>query len=112
MPDDYPARKEALEFAKAYEAKYGPRSMFAAQVWNAMKILEVTVPKALKAGNPGTEKFRGALRDAIESTKGLKGAGMVLSFSPTDHTGINQLGMCVLKVENGKWKLEEHADYK
>ena len=112
LPDDYPARKEALEFAKAYEAKYGPRSMFAAQVWNAMKILEVTVPKALKAGNPGTEKFRGALRDAIESTKGLKGAGMVLSFSPTDHTGINQLGMCVLKVENGKWKLEEHADYK
>jgi branched-chain amino acid transport system substrate-binding protein len=112
LPDDYPAKREALEFVKAYEAKYGPRSMFAAQVWNAFKILEATVPKALKSGKPGTEKFRIALRDAIENTKGLKGAGMVLSYSPSDHTGINQLGMCMLKVENNKWKLEDLADYK
>lgn len=114
LPADYPAKKESLEHVKAYEAKYGAgtRSMFAAEVWNSFKILEATVPKALKSGKPGTEKFRAALRDAIESTKGLKGAGMVFNFSPTDHDGIDLLGMCIMVVENGKWKLAELAEYK
>ena len=112
LPSDFPAKKEALAFVKAYESKFGPRSMFAAQVWNAMALLEATVPKALKAGKPGTEKFRVALRDAIENTHGLKGAGIVISFSPTDHTGISKTAMCVLKIEGGKWKLDQHAAYK
>lgn len=111
FPDGYPAKKEALEFVKAYEAKFGPRSFFASLSWNALKIVENAVPKALKVAKPGTEQFRVALRDAIESTKGLKGAGTVFTMSKSDHTGINQLGMCLLKVENGKWKLEDHADY-
>jgi branched-chain amino acid transport system substrate-binding protein len=112
FPDGYPGKKEALEFVKVYEAKFGPRSMFASLAWNALKIVETAVPKALKSAKPGTEKFRAALRDAIEQTKGLKTAGAVVSMSPTDHTGINQLGMCLIRVENGKWKLEAHADYK
>ena len=112
FPDGYPAKKEALEFVKAYEAKYGARNFFASLGWNALKIVEAAVPKALKVAKPGTEKFRVALRDAIEGTKGLKGAGTVFTMTKADHTGINQLGMCVLKVENGKWKLEDHAEFK
>ena len=108
----HPAKKEALEFVKAYEAKYGARNFFASLGWNALKIVEAAVPKALKVAKPGTEKFRVALRDAIEGTKGLKGAGTVFTMTKADHTGINQLGMCVLKVENGKWKLEDHAEFK
>ena len=112
FPKGYPAKKEALEFVKVYEAKFGPRSMFAALSWNALKVAEAAVPRALKSGQPGTEKFRSALRDAIESTKGLKGAGAVFNFSPTDHSGIDHYGMSVIKVENGKWKLEDHADFR
>ena len=112
LPEGYPTKTEALKFIKAYEAKFGPRSMFASLAWDAMKIIETAVPKALKSGQPGTEKFRAALRDAIEGTKGLKGAGSVFSMSPTDHSGVNQLGMSLMKVENGKWKLEDHADFK
>jgi len=112
FPDGYPGKKEALEFIKAYDAKYGPRNFFASLVWSSMKIIEAAVPKALKVAKPGTEQFRVALRDAIESTKGLKGAGAVVTMSKTDHTGINELGMCILRVENGKWKLDEHAEYK
>jgi hypothetical protein len=33
-------------------------------------------------------------------------------MSPTDHTGINELGMCVMKVEHGQWKLEQIAAFK
>lgn len=112
LPDGYPTKAEALKFIKAYEAKFGPRSMFASLAWDALKIVEAAVPKALKSGKPGTEKFRVALRDAIEGTKGLKGAGSVFSMSPTDHSGVNQLGMSLMKVENGKWKLEDHANFK
>jgi branched-chain amino acid transport system substrate-binding protein len=112
FPDGYPAKKEALEFVKVYEPKFGPRSMFAALAWNALKVAESAVPKALKGGQPGTDKFRLALRDAIEHTKGLKGAGTVFNFSPTDHSGINEYGISLMKVENGKWKLEDHAEFK
>jgi branched-chain amino acid transport system substrate-binding protein len=112
LPEGYPTKVEALKFIKAYEGKFGPRSMFASLAWDALKIIETAIPKALKAGQPGTEKFRAALRDAIEGTKGLKGAGSVFTMSPTDHSGVNQLGMSLMKVENGKWKLEDHADFK
>ena len=111
FPDNYPGKKEAMDFVKVYEAKYGARNFFASLSWNALKIIEAAVPKALKVAKPGTEQFRVALRDAIEATKGLKGAGTVFTMSKTDHTGINQLGMCLLKIENGKWKLEDHADF-
>ncbi|MDD2736240.1 MAG: ABC transporter substrate-binding protein [Desulfuromonadaceae bacterium] len=112
FPDNYPGKKEALQFVKAYEAKYGTRNFFGSLAWNALKVVEAAVPKALKVAKPGTEKFRAALRDAMENTKGLKAAGAVITMSKSDHTGINDLGMCLLRVENGTWKLEDHADYK
>jgi len=112
FPDGYPGKKEAMEFVKLYESKYGARNFFGSLAWNALKIVEAAIPKALKVAKPGTEKFRAALRDAIESTKGLKAAGAVITMAKADHTGIDQLGMCLLRVENGKWKLEDHADFK
>ena len=33
-------------------------------------------------------------------------------MTPTYHTGIDQLGMSLLRVEGGKWKLEDYAEYK
>lgn len=112
LPEGYPTKAEALKFIKAYEGKFGPRSMFASLAWDALKIIETAIPRALKSGQPGTDKFRAALRDAIEETKNLKGAGSVFTMSPTDHSGVNQLGMSLMKVESGKWKLEDHADFK
>jgi len=112
FPDGYPGKKEALEFVKLYEPKFGPRSMFAGLAWNALKMVEAAVPKALKVAKPGTEKFRAALRDAIENFKGLHVSGAVITMTPTDHTGIDQLGMSVLRVEGGKWKLEDYAEFK
>ena len=112
MPDGYPTNKPAAEFIKAYEGKFGPRAMFAAFAWDALKIVEAAVPKALKSGKPGTENFRVALRDAIEQTRGLKGSAAVYTMSPTDHSGVDQLSLAIVRVENGKWKLDTHADYK
>lgn len=111
LPNGYPTKAEALKFAKAYEGKYGPRSTFASHIWDALKIVEAAVPKALKKAKPGTPAFRQALRDAIETTKGYNGAYAVFNMSPTDHSGVDQRGMSVIKIENGKWKLEDHAKF-
>ncbi|MBT0653453.1 ABC transporter substrate-binding protein [Geomobilimonas luticola] len=111
LPNGYPTKAEALKFAKAYEGKYGPRSTFASHIWDALKIVEAAVPKALKKAKPGTPEFRQALRDAIETTKGYNGAYAVFNMSPTDHSGVDQRGMSVIKIENGKWKLEDHAKF-
>lgn len=111
LPNGYPTKAEALKFAKAYEGKFGPRSTFASHIWDALKIVETAVPKALKKAKPGTSEFRQALRDAIEGTKGYNGAYAVFNMSPTDHSGVDQRGMSVIKIENGKWKLEDHAKF-
>jgi branched-chain amino acid transport system substrate-binding protein len=112
LPAGYPTKDEALKFAKAYEEKFGPRSTFAAHMWDSLKIIEAVMPKALKGGKPGTPEFRAALRDALEATKGLKGAYSVFNMSPTDHSGVDQTGIAMLKIENGKWKLEDYAKFK
>jgi branched-chain amino acid transport system substrate-binding protein len=112
LPNGYPTKNEALKFAKAYESKFGPRSTFACHAWDALKILEVAIPKALKIAKPGTEKFREALRTEIENTKGYIGALGVFTLSPEDHSGLDKLSMSVIRIENGTWKLEDYADFK
>jgi branched-chain amino acid transport system substrate-binding protein len=112
LHDDYPTKREDMVFLKAYEHRFGPRSTFASSTWDALKIIEMAVPKALKSGKPGTEKFREALRNAIEETKGFKGANAVYNLSPTDHNGVNELGMAMIRIENGTWKLEDIPPFK
>jgi len=112
LPNGYPTKEEALRFSKAYESKFGPRSTFASHTWDALKIIEIAVPKALKAGKPGTEKFREGLRASIESIKGHKGALAVFTLSPQDHSGVNELGMSIVRIEKGAWKLEDYAKFK
>jgi branched-chain amino acid transport system substrate-binding protein len=110
LPEGYPNKAEAIKFAKAYEAKFGPRSTFASHMWDALHIVEAAAPKALKSAKPGTPQFRQALRDAIEGVK-HKGAYAVFTMTPTDHSGCDITGIAMLKIENGKWKLEDCAKY-
>lgn len=111
LPKGYPTKDEALRFVRAYEGKFGPRSTFASHVWDAVKVIEAAVPKALKTARPGTPQFREALRRAIEETKGLKGAGAVFTLSASAHSGVNHLGMSVLRIDKGTWKLEDYARF-
>jgi len=106
LPDASPVKKNAIIFAKAYEAKYGTLSIMAGNVLDAIKIIEAAAPKALKRGKPGTVQFREALRSEIEKTKGLVGAGAVYTLSPTDHSGVDNHSVVIVRVEKGAWKLE------
>jgi branched-chain amino acid transport system substrate-binding protein len=112
LPDGYPIKAGAVKFLKEYEAKYNSRAAYVAYGGDSIRLVEAAIPAALKKGKPGTVQFRQALRDALENSKNVVGLSAVFTMSPTDHVGINELGMCVLKVENGQWKLEQIATFK
>lgn len=109
LPKDFINREESIKFVKAYEAKFGPRSTFAAHMWDSLEYLKIAVPKALKVAKPGTAEFRSALRDAIESITNHKGAYALFNLSATDHSGADPKGMAMIRIENGAWKLEDYT---
>ena len=106
LPDDNPVKKSALDYKSKYEAKYGPGTIntFGGHMWDAGKLIEAAIPKALEGGaKPGTPEFRKALRDAIEQVKDLAGSQGVFNMSPTDHAGLDERARVMVKVEDGKW---------
>ena len=74
-------------------------------MYDAGILLQHTIPQALQAGKPGTEAFRMALRDAMETVKELPGTQGIYNMSKQDHSGFDERGVEVLTVENNKWKL-------
>lgn len=107
LPDSNPIKKVALDFKKAYEAKFGEGSTnaFAAYSWDAYLLADQAVAKAVKVAKPGTPEFRSALRDALETSKEVVGTHGVYNMSKTDHTGLDQRASALVQVENGAWKL-------
>lgn len=109
LPASNPVRASALEYVYAYEMAYGKGSVstFGGHAWDAGRLMAAAVPVALKKAQPGTPEFRAALRDALEATKSLAGAHGIFNMSPTDHLGLDQRARVMVKIENGKWKLQE-----
>lgn len=107
LPDSNPIKKVALEFTKAYEAKFGAgsRNAFAAYSWDAYLLADQAVSKVDKKLKSGTPEYRAALRDALENAKDVVGTHGVYSMSKTDHTGVDERSSVLVEVENGQWKL-------
>jgi branched-chain amino acid transport system substrate-binding protein len=104
--DDLPSKRVAAAYIDAYKKLYGVApATFGANVYDAGLLLAAAVPKALKAGKPGTEAFRSALRDALEETKELVGAQGVYNMSPQDHSGFDERGRVLVTVKDGTWHL-------
>ena len=107
LPDAHPSKKVSAEYAKAYEAKYGKDTLssFGGHMWDGWAITSRAIPVALKKAKPGTEAFRAALRDAIESEREIAGVHGVFNFSPTDHSGFDSRGRVLLQVQGGAFKV-------
>jgi branched-chain amino acid transport system substrate-binding protein len=106
LPDANASKRPALEFLSRFEGTYGKgsRSNFAAVAWDAWKIFERAAPGALKKASPGTSEFRKALRDEIEQTHNMALNTGILTYSPTDHAGLDARDMVLVVIKNGKWK--------
>lgn len=108
LPASHPSRDLGMKFNAAYEQIHGAgsRNQFAAHSYDGYLMLEQVVPVALKKGKPGTPEFRAALKEALETAKGLAVTHGVLDYTPTDHWGFRPDTGVVMKVVNGEWKLE------
>jgi branched-chain amino acid transport system substrate-binding protein len=106
LPDGNPIKPVAAAFMADYIKKFGPQgaSPFAGYSYDAMLLLQAAIPIALKSGQPGTEAFRVALRDALEKTHGLIGVSGVYDMSPTNHNGQDDRAAVLVEVKDGAWR--------
>jgi branched-chain amino acid transport system substrate-binding protein len=105
LPASNPIKPVATKFVKDYTAKLGGGvGPFAGYSYDAFLLLQAAIPEALKAGKPGTEAFRVALRDALEKTHELVGVSGIYTMSPTDHNGQDARAAVLVEVKDGAWR--------
>jgi branched-chain amino acid transport system substrate-binding protein len=109
LSESHPSKRVAQEFVNKYEKAYGPgsRNQFAGHAYDAIVVLEKTIPVAKAKGKPGTPEFRAALRDAIEGMGRTVLAHGVLTYEKDNHWGFTVETPVMLKVVNGDWKVEQ-----
>lgn len=103
LPDSHPSKKIATDFVNAYEKKYGPgtRNQFAAHAYDAYLILNQVVPVALKSGKPGTQEFRVALKNALETHGSIPVTQGVITYTKDDHFGFDNKAQMMLTIKDG-----------
>jgi branched-chain amino acid transport system substrate-binding protein len=105
LPASNPIKPVATKFVRDYTAKLGGGvGPFAGYSYDAFLLLQSAIPEALKAGKPGTEAFRVALRDALEKTHELVGVSGIYTMSPTDHNGQDARAAVLVEVKDGAWR--------
>ncbi|MEO6566690.1 MAG: ABC transporter substrate-binding protein [Casimicrobiaceae bacterium] len=106
ISDSNPTKKVAQGYIAAYENQFGSKpATFGANTWDGGLLLERAIPAALKAGKPGTEAFRTALRDALEQARDVVGTQGVFNMSATNHNGMDERARVLVLVKDGKFRL-------
>jgi branched-chain amino acid transport system substrate-binding protein len=108
LPDKHPSKAVAVDFVQKYEKAYGPnsRNQFAGHAYDAQIVLEKVIPVALKKAKPGTPEFRAAIRDAMETMGRTVFSHGVMNWTAADHWGYTLETGVMLKVVDGKFKVE------
>ena len=107
LPEGNVVKPVAAAFMQRYIDKFGPqsRNAFAGYTYDASLLIAGAVPAALKAGKPGTQEFRDALRTGMEQTHELVGSHGVYTMSATDHNGMDGRSRVMVQVQDGAWRL-------
>src|SRR5690606_9476339 len=97
LPDDDPQKAVVIGYRDTYEKVTGEQvSTFGGHAYDALMILKDAVERA-DSTDPK------AIRDAVETTKGVVGTGGVFNMSPEDHLGLDESAFRMLEIENGDW---------
>ncbi|GMO93271.1 ABC transporter substrate-binding protein [Bradyrhizobium sp. TM239] len=106
LPDDHFSKMLSMEFRAAYErANKAPvTDQFSGLSFDAWRILDNAVERAIKTAKPGDLAFRAALRDAILSTHELTGVHAVYNFKPGENYGVDERSLVIVQLTNGAWK--------
>ena len=106
LEDDNPVKTLGMEYTKLYESKFGEGtvSVFGGHMWDASAIINAAIPRAIASDRqPGSERFRAAMRDALENNKDVGGVHGIFNTTPEDHTGLDERARVLVKVIDGKW---------
>ena len=107
LPESNASKALGVQFTNDYEKVYGKgtANQFAAHTYDVVIVLQKAVPLALKKGQPGTQEFRTALREALETMGRTPVSQGVLNFTATDHFGYTPETGVLLKIVNGDWQV-------
>ena len=106
MSDANPVKNVAARFIRAYEKIYGTRpATFGANTYDSGILLQYAIPDALKKGQPGSEAFRSALRDALEGQKEIVGCQGVFNVTASNHNGLDKRARELITIKDGKFRL-------
>jgi branched-chain amino acid transport system substrate-binding protein len=99
-------KKTLVAYAKAFEAKYGPRNTFGGHGWDAIWLAYRAAEVAAARVSPDDlARFRAAIRDELEKTKEFVGISGIFNMSPDDHNGLDKRAVIMYEIVNGRWQL-------
>lgn len=108
LPADSPFKEPTSEFIGKYKEATGEAPpIFAAHIYDSLRLLEAAIPKALEAGKPGTPEFRSALRTALEQSDGVYLNNGLSHITPDDHNGYDERSAFLITVKDGKFRMAE-----
>lgn len=94
-----PQRPVVQGYVKAYKEKFGEApSFFGGNAYDAMMLIKGAVEKS---GSVDPQK----IRDGIEKNDAYTGVTGTFRMSPTDHVGLTEDSLKMVRVKNGKWVL-------
>lgn len=100
LPDSDPQKTLLLSYAKEFESKYGkPADTFGGHGADALNL----VVQAIQKVGPDRAK----IRNELENTKGFIGIGGEFNMSAQDRNGLGKGALAMVKIVDGKWKLEK-----
>jgi branched-chain amino acid transport system substrate-binding protein len=106
LPDSDKQKKTLITYAKAFEAKYGPRNTFGGHGWDAVWLAYRAAEAAAARVSPDNlVSFRAAIRDELEKTKEFVGISGIFTMSPEDHNGLDKRAVTMYEIESGRWRL-------
>ena len=99
-----PARLEEGEGpGRTFRTRLGPAATtFGAYVWDAGLLLADAIGRI--DARPGSADFRSALRDGLESVRGVEGVNGVFSMGPRDHVGLDQRAVILVSPGENGWQ--------
>jgi len=108
LPADSPFKAPTMEFITKYKEVTGEAPpIFAAHMYDSVRLLEAAIPKALEAGKPGTSEFRKALRSALEQSDGVYLNNGLSQITLDDHNGYDARSAFLIVVKDGKFRTTE-----
>jgi branched-chain amino acid transport system substrate-binding protein len=106
LPDSDKQKGTLVAYARAFEAKYGPRNTFGGHGWDAIWLAYRAIEAAAARVSPDNlVSFRAAIRDELEKTKEFVGISGIFTMSPEDHNGLDKRAVTMYEIGGGRWQL-------